>query len=174
MNAPMLLATTWLLAAASSETVNFDQAEVGKPPSGWTATQTGTGQARWTVVQDETAPSKPNVLKQSGQATYPLCLKDDTSVKDGFVEVKLKALSGEEDQAGGLVWRAKDANNYYIARVNALEDNVNDLSHDQRSPHGEEARQLESRLEPMAHAARRLPGQSLHREPQRTAGARLG
>ena len=42
MNAPMLLATTWLLAAASSETVNFDNAEAGKPPSGWTATQTGT------------------------------------------------------------------------------------------------------------------------------------
>ena len=41
-----------------------------------------------------------------------------------FVEVKFKALSGKEDQAGGLVWRAKDANNYYVARANALESNV--------------------------------------------------
>src|SRR5262249_41139621 len=49
---------------------------------------------------------------------------DDTSVKDGFVEVRFKPVSGREDQAGGLVWRAKDANNYYIARANALEDNV--------------------------------------------------
>ena len=64
-------------------------------------TQTGTGQAKWAVVPDDTAPSKPNVLKQSGQATYPVCLKDDTSLKDGFVEVKFKALSGREDQAGG-------------------------------------------------------------------------
>jgi hypothetical protein len=76
------------------------------------------------VVADETAPSKPNVLKQSGQATYPVCLKDDTRLTDGFVEVKFKALSGKEDQAGGLIWRAKDANNYYVARANALEDNV--------------------------------------------------
>ncbi|HYL93808.1 MAG TPA: family 16 glycoside hydrolase, partial [Alphaproteobacteria bacterium] len=42
----------------------------------------------------------------------------------GFVEVKFKPVSGKEDQAGGLVWRAKDSNNYYIARANALEDNV--------------------------------------------------
>jgi hypothetical protein len=124
MKLSLLLATMSLLAAAAGEAVNFDKAEAGKPPAGWTATQTGSGQAKWAVVQDETAPSKPNVLKQSGQATYPVCLKDDTSLKDGFVEVKFKAISGREDQAGGLVWRAKDANNYYIARANALENNV--------------------------------------------------
>jgi hypothetical protein len=55
---------------------------------------------------------------------YPVCLKDDTSIKDGFVEVKFKPISGREDQAGGLVWRARDANNYYVARANALENNV--------------------------------------------------
>jgi len=109
---------------SSMETVSFDKVEVGKPPAGWTATQTGTGQAKWEVVQDASAPSKPNVLKQSGQATYPICLKDDTNLKDGFVEVKFKALSGKEDQAGGLIWRAKDANNYYVARANALENNI--------------------------------------------------
>ena len=113
-----------LLAAGATETVNFDKAEVGKPPSGWTATQTGTGQAMWAIAPDDTAPSKPNVLKQSGQATYPVCLKDDTNLKDGFVEVKFKAIAGKEDQAAGIVWRAKDANNYYVARANALENNV--------------------------------------------------
>jgi len=104
--------------------IDFDKDQVGKAPAGWTATQTGTGAATWTVIQDTTAPSGPNVLKQSGVATYPVCLRDDSSVKDGFVEVKFKPLSGKEDQAGGIVWRAKDANNYYIARANALEGNV--------------------------------------------------
>ena len=104
--------------------LDFDKDQAGKPPAGWTATQTGTGAAVWTVVSDSTAPSGPNVLKQSGVATYPVCLKDDTSLKDGFVEVKFKPVSGKEDQAGGVVWRAKDANNYYVARANALEDNV--------------------------------------------------
>src|SRR5262249_14032838 len=61
---------------------------------------------------------------QSGEATFPVCLKDDSSVKDGFVEVKFKPVSGKEDQAGGVVWRAMDSDNYYIARANALEDNV--------------------------------------------------
>src|SRR5947207_314808 len=87
-------------------------------------TRAGSGQAKWTIEADATAPSTPNVLKQSGQAAYPVCIKDDTNLKDGFVEVKVKAISGKEDQAGGVVWRLKDANNYYVARANALEDNV--------------------------------------------------
>ena len=91
---------------------------------GWTITMTGRGDPKWTVEKDDTAPSKSSVLKQSGKATYPLALKDGTSIKNGFVEVKFKALAGSEDRAAGLVWRAKDANNYYVVRANALEDNV--------------------------------------------------
>ena len=94
------------------------------PPPGWIVTQTGKGQAKWSVEKDHTAPSKPNVLKQSGEATYPVALKEGTNLKDGFVEVKFKPIAGKEDQAGGVVWRAQDADNYYIARANALEDNV--------------------------------------------------
>ncbi len=111
-------------ALAAAETVNFDDMKTGAPPTGWTATQTGKGSAKWTIEKDESAPSKPNVLKQSGQATFPVCLKDDTNLKDGFVEVRFKPIFGKEDQAGGVIWRAKDSNNYYIARANALENNV--------------------------------------------------
>jgi hypothetical protein len=64
------------------------------------------------------------VLKQSGQATFPVCFKNDTNLKDGFVEVKFKPVAGKEDQAGGVIWRVRDSNNYYIARANALENNV--------------------------------------------------
>jgi hypothetical protein len=113
-----------VVLAAAADTINFDNFEAGTPPRGWTASQTGTGHAQWVVVPDSTAPSKPNVLKQSGVATYPVCLKDDTSVTNGFAEVKFKAVSGREDQAAGIVWRAKDVNNYYVARANALENNV--------------------------------------------------
>ena len=119
-----ITSTALLANAALAQTVNFDDAGTGAPPTGWTATQTGTGLAKWSIERDETAPSKPNVLKQSGKATYPICLKDDTKLKDGFVEVKFKPISGKEDQAGGVIWRAKDKDNYYIARANALEDNV--------------------------------------------------
>jgi hypothetical protein len=110
--------------AGAAQSVDFDGDAVGAPPKGWTLTMTGRGTPKWTVERDDPAPSKALVLKQSGTATYPLALKDGTSVKDGFVEVKFKAISGSEDRAAGLVWRAKDANNYYVVRANALEDNV--------------------------------------------------
>ena len=67
-----------VLASGPGETVNFDKAEAGKPPTGWTSTQTGTGNAKWTIEKDDTAPSKANVLKQSGVATYPVAFKNDT------------------------------------------------------------------------------------------------
>ena len=118
------LVVVLMFAVAAAQTVNFDNAKPGVSPSGWTATQTGRGEAKWAIAADETAPSKPNVLEQSGVATFPVCLKDDTNLKDGFVEVKFKPVSGKEDRAGGLVWRAKDSNNYYVFRANATEDNV--------------------------------------------------
>src|SRR6478736_1022452 len=120
----VLFAAPALAVVMSAETVNFDGLKAGAPPPGWTATKTGTGEPKLTVEPDDTAPSKPNVLKQSGEATYPVCIKDDTKLKDGFVEVKFKPVAGKEDQAGGVIWRCKDADNYYVARANALEGNV--------------------------------------------------
>ena len=122
MTAVLCLLTIGKMAMA--ETVNFDGEAIGSQPQGWSLTMAGTGHPKWTVEKDDTAPSKCNVLKQSGTATYPLALKDGTNVKDGFVEVKFRAVSGSEDRAAGLVWRAKDAKNYYVVRANALEDNV--------------------------------------------------
>ena len=120
-----LSAVTSLLGiTAFAETVDFDKATTSQAPAGWTATKTGKGEPKWTVEKDDTAPSKPNVLKQSGEATYPLCIKSDTALKDGFVEVKFKSVSGDTDQAAGVTWRCQDADNYYVCRANALEDNV--------------------------------------------------
>jgi 3-keto-disaccharide hydrolase len=111
-------------AYAMADKASFVNDTVGATPKGWTATMTGPGQSKWTVEEDSTAPSKSKVVKQSGRAAYPLLLKNGTSVTDGFVEVQFKAVSGTEDRAAGVVWRAKDANNYYVVRANALEDNV--------------------------------------------------
>jgi hypothetical protein len=120
----VLAMTNLMTTAAFAGTDNFDDAKPGDAPVGWTATQTGSGAGKWTIEKDDTAPTRPNVLKQSGMAAYPVCLKNKTSVKDGFVQVKFKAVSGKDDQAGGVIWRAQNADNYYIARANVLEDNV--------------------------------------------------
>src|SRR6187455_835118 len=97
------------LGFAMADTLSFTEDAVGAAPTGWTATMTGKGSPKWTVENDPTTPSKSKVVKQSGAATYPLLLKNGTRVKDGFVEIAFKAISGAEDRAGGIVWRAKDA-----------------------------------------------------------------
>jgi hypothetical protein len=119
----VMLCSTMMGVAMADKAVFADD-DVGSPPKGWTATMTGTGNPKWTVEQDPISPSKGKIVKQSGTATYPLLLKNGTSLKDGFVEIRFKPVAGREDQAGGIVWRAKDANNYYVVRANALEDNV--------------------------------------------------
>lgn len=113
-----------IAAAGNAQIWNFDEAVPGAAPKGWKCGVTGGGSPRWQVEQDATAPSKPNILKQSGTGNFPWCVKEGVSLKDGFVEVKFKAISGNQDQAGGVMWRWKDGDNYYVARANALENNV--------------------------------------------------
>lgn len=129
MNRPFALISTTLLTLAAmntllAATVSFDQDMPGSVPAGWVAGVTGGGSPKWSIEGDATAPSKPNVLKQSGSGRYPWCVRPDVSLADGYAEVKFKPISGKVDQAGGLVWHWKDSDNYYVARANALEDNV--------------------------------------------------
>jgi hypothetical protein len=120
----LILMATFISTTAAAQTAGFDTDLVGGLPEGWKAGVTGRGTPKWTVEADASAPSRPNVLKQSGSGTFPWCARPGVSLADGFVEVKFKPLSGREDQAGGVMWRWKDGDNYYIARANALENNV--------------------------------------------------
>ncbi|MFN0305578.1 MAG: family 16 glycoside hydrolase [Burkholderiales bacterium] len=106
------------------ETIHFDRDVPGTLPASWRQGVTGKGAPRWAVREDTSAPSKPNVLQQSGAGTFPWCVLRHSAIESGFVEVKFKALAGDEDQAGGVTWRWKDGNCYYVARANALENNV--------------------------------------------------
>jgi hypothetical protein len=120
----LVIMATLFSATAAAQTAGFDTDPTGGLPAGWRSGVTGRGSPNWTVEADTSAPSKPNVLKQSGSGTFPWCVRPDASLADGWVEVKFKPLSGREDQAGGVVWRWKDGDNYYVARANALENNV--------------------------------------------------
>ena len=62
MKATLLIPLLVVSSTALADTVNFDDAKTGAPPTGWTATQTGSGSAKWSVEKDDTAPSKLNVL----------------------------------------------------------------------------------------------------------------
>jgi hypothetical protein len=105
------------------QTIRFDNEAPGAAPAGWTCGVTGRGNPHWSVQPD---PSRAggHVLLQSGSGTFPWCVRADAAIADGFVEARFVPLSGREDQAGGVVWRWKDGDNYYVARANALENNV--------------------------------------------------
>jgi len=113
-----------MATVAAAETLGFDADPTGSLPAGWTGGVTGRGSPHWTVEADADASSAHHVLKQAGRGDFPWCVRRDVSLADGFVEVRFKPLSGKEDQAGGVVWRWKDGDNYYVARANALENNV--------------------------------------------------
>jgi len=109
---------------AGAAPLGFDSDHVGAEPVGWRCGVTGGGTPVWRVETDPSAPSRPNVLKQSGQGAFPWCVKMDAVLTNGFVMVQFKSIAGRKDQAGGVVWRWKDGDHYYVARANALENNV--------------------------------------------------
>ena len=109
--------------------VKFDVMESGQPPPGFTTALTGGGgSVAWIVQDDPLKKAAGKVLIQtSADATnyrFPLCIADGFAAKDLDLSVRFAAISGKVDRAAGLVWRYRDANNYYVVRANALEGNV--------------------------------------------------
>ncbi len=109
--------------------VDFEGMEPGKLPRGFSSALTGKGAPpAWVITEDPTAPAGPQVVTQtsSDKTSYrfPICIYDAFTGKDPELSVSFKPISGRVDQAAGLVWRYQDANNYYVVRANALEDNV--------------------------------------------------
>jgi hypothetical protein len=106
----------------------FTKAAEGKVPKGWKVDKTGMGEGTsWKVLADATAPSGAGyVLAQVGKspnAVFNLCVAEGTSYQNLELKVAFKANEGELDRGGGLVWRYQDHDNYYITRMNPLEDN---------------------------------------------------
>ncbi len=122
----MRTAIVWILAFAGSfsiqsETINFDTCRPGQMPPSWFAVSTG---STWEISKDDTAPSKPYVLAQKPGAAAPsgssLIVWDKAYFKDGDVSVKFKPVAGKQDRSGGLVWRFRDPNNYYVLDADAV------------------------------------------------------
>jgi hypothetical protein len=131
----VLAALTFILTSAALAqspaklAIDFEKYAVGAAPAGFTAYLTGQGTAgKWDIREDSSAPGGPKVLAQtSTDATdyrFPVIVYDAFAAKDVEVSVACKAVAGKVDQACGLVARFTDKNNYYIARANALENNV--------------------------------------------------
>jgi hypothetical protein len=119
----LILAAVSFAAQKGKMSWNFDADKIGAIAKGFT-----NAVGKWEIVADNTAPSKPNALAQlakNSDPTFNITLVNNTSYMDVDITVKMKAIAGSTDQGGGIVWRAKDAKNYYVARFNPLEDNYN-------------------------------------------------
>jgi len=125
----LAMAAAGSTGAASPITITFEDADLGRVPSGFSPALTGGGgPVAWRIEEDRSAPSGPRVLVQASADTtggrFPLCIYDAVSTADVELSVAFKPRSGTVDQAAGLVWRYRNADNYYLVRANALENNV--------------------------------------------------
>ncbi len=125
IGAVLMLAATLNIAGQASK-IDFETDAIGAPPKAFSFALTGQGKPGvWVVKKDDAAHG--NVLVQSDADTtdyrFPVAIYNDFSGTDVVLSVAFKAIAGKGDQGAGLVWRYRDANNYYITRCNALEDN---------------------------------------------------
>ncbi len=134
-------ATTWLplglscgvlalaSAVAAQEHRDFEGLRPDTPPPGFSFALTGRGgPVRWVVLEDPSAPAGSKVVAETSQDRtsdrFPLAILNGFEARDVAVSVRFRLVAGMVDQAAGLVVRLRDPRNYYIARANALENNV--------------------------------------------------
>jgi len=122
----------WLMSFALwgtvTQTINFDSAKPGSAPPGWTVTPN----PQWEIRKGPSAPSPPYVFAQTSHdaangaddGRCPLAILNEMDVKDGDLSVKVKPVAGKADRAGGLVFRYRNPDNYYVVRANALENSI--------------------------------------------------
>ncbi len=116
-----VVAARALLAADAEVKVTFDDTPEGAAPAGFTFGRTGQGASgTWIVREGALAQTSTD----NTDYRFPVAIYEGGAWRDLALGVRFKTLAGEVDQAGGLVFRAKDESNYYLVRANALEDNT--------------------------------------------------
>ena len=119
MKSSVGLLAAFSLFAATGTIINFDTAPLGQTPPGWSASP------HWEILKDQSAPTQPYVLAQISNEPAdnrcPLAILNSLMFYDGDMSVRIKPVAGH---GGGLVWRYRDENNYYLARVSVQEKTV--------------------------------------------------
>ncbi len=125
----LLLSAVLGAQAPARRVIDFESDAPSRAPAGFTFALTGNGRpGAWSVRKDDASPERGNVLAQTDSDStsyrFPVAVFNDVSTADVDISVRFRPVTGRVDQAAGLVWRYRDANNYYIVRANALEGNV--------------------------------------------------
>jgi hypothetical protein len=136
-----LFSSLLLSARAAEKTFEFDASLAGQAPPGFTNVLLGEGPlGNWQVVMDEVTPLLPRlsekaavvtrrpVLAQLGQEAidehFPILFFTGDTYSDFQLTTRFKLVSGKQEQMAGIVFRASDARNFYVIRVNGLGRNI--------------------------------------------------
>jgi len=108
------------LTSSQGKRWTFDLDRIGGLPEGAKSLS-----GNWIIRLETDSPSQPNAICQTGSAQFPALTLSDTIYEDVFLSTRFKPISGQKDQASGLIFRVQDKDNYYILQANSLEGNVN-------------------------------------------------
>ncbi len=109
---------------------NFDREQPGALPSEFSVGTLFDGRPAgdWQVLATDRAKSPPYVLAQlmakGAEHAYKVVLSKEVIASDLNLSVSFLPIQGQADMGGGLIWRAADDRNYYLARANPLEQNI--------------------------------------------------
>ena len=105
---------------------SFENYKSGKIPQGWSQYYTGKEgeKPNWQILNDQGNQVLAQLTQDNPNYHFNDIVFDGFEARDVELSVRLKGVKGKMDQGGGFIWRFTDANNYYVVRVNPLEDNV--------------------------------------------------
>ncbi len=109
---------------------NFDREQPGALPGEFSIGTLFDGRpaGNWQVLATDRAKSPPHVFAQvmakGAEHAYKVVLIKEAIASDLNLEVSFLPIQGQADMGGGLIWRAADDRNYYLARANPLEQNI--------------------------------------------------
>jgi hypothetical protein len=86
---------------------------------------TGSGApGEWSVVRNEAVQALAQTGTDVTDDRFPLAIYRPFSGRNVYVSIRFMPVAGTVDQAGGVIVRFTPAGDYYLARANALENNV--------------------------------------------------
>jgi hypothetical protein len=122
-----MFVSTVSLAQNTPIEIDTSAMQPGAEPADFAFWRTGQGAGgKWTVVGDPTAAKGRAIAQISKDRTdyrFPLAVYQPFSGKNLEISVRFKSVAGAVDKAGGAL-RLLTPDDYYVARANALEDNV--------------------------------------------------
>jgi hypothetical protein len=115
-----------VMVDAATRRIDFSQDALDQPPKGFEFGHTANvgRPGHWVVQTDGTSRVLAQTDADSTRSRFAVAVVSDVFAADVDLSVRLKPIAGRVDQAGGLVWRYQNQDNYYLVRANALEDNV--------------------------------------------------